>query len=119
MVTSAITEHLRSDGDLAFIVGEDEHHFVVFRSTMRGACLAWNKLPNPNGPDIEATKSEIALPNDDPKALRTLLLITHLKFYELPGQLSLGVFLSLATVCDNYDTVSPVRPFSTSGLISG
>lgn len=109
MATQAMTEHLRANGDLTLLVGNDSQRFVVSRDTMCGACPAWERMLN--GPYAEASKSEIALPDDDPKVLHILLLIVHLSFKKLPPTITLEELTTLAFMCDKYDTVALVRPF--------
>ncbi|QDS73123.1 hypothetical protein FKW77_001405 [Venturia effusa] len=109
MATRPTTEHLRANSDLTLVVGKDEQRFGVSRATMSGACTAWEIMLT--GPYAEATKTEIALPDDDPKSLHILLLIAHLAFQKLPSKLTLEELTTLAFMCDKYDTVALVRPF--------
>lgn len=109
MAAFPLTHYLRLNGDLTLLVGKDEEGFVVSRDMMCGACPSWERMLN--GPYAESTKSEIALPDDDPQALRILLLIAHLTFHKLPPKLTLEELTTLAFTCDKYDTVALVRPF--------
>lgn len=109
MATLAITEHLRANGDLTLLVGREGQRFAVSRDTMCGACPAWERMLN--GPFAEATQSEIALPEDDPKVLHILLLIVHLTSEKLPPTMTVAELTALAFLCDKYDTVALVKPF--------
>lgn len=61
------------------------------------------------GPFREANSTEIPFEDDDPAAMRILLLIAHLKFSKVPQQLSFDTLVNLATLCDKYNTASLVK----------
>ncbi|QDS73124.1 hypothetical protein FKW77_001419 [Venturia effusa] len=108
------TIFLRDDGDLTLIVGEEKQRYVVCRRTISGVCKSWHTMFTKFS---EASAAEVELPDDNPKAILTILQIAHLRFDQLPaGELSLDVLNQLAIVCDKYDAVATVRPFLTTWL---
>lgn len=54
---------------------------------------------------------QIDFREDDPEALRILLRIAHLKFRDIPSQLSYKTLLNIAILCDQYDCVDLVVSF--------
>jgi hypothetical protein len=64
-----------------------------------------------SGEFIETRLGEIPFADDDPQALLLVLRIAHLRFHEIPQQISDEKFVEVATICDKYDTVAICRPF--------
>jgi hypothetical protein len=62
----------------------------------------------------ESIAPEVELPHDDPTSISLILIIAHLKFYDLPVTLSMDELYQLAMTCDKYDTVAVVRLFLQS-----
>ncbi|KAF2190887.1 hypothetical protein K469DRAFT_512956, partial [Zopfia rhizophila CBS 207.26] len=102
---------LHEQGDVTLIIGEEEQRVVVSTSILRRASPVWQAMFGERWAESEAT--EVPLPDDDVEAMVTVLRIAHLRFDEVPQKhgLSFKQLLSLAIICDKYDTVKIVRPF--------
>lgn len=83
----------------------------VSSSVLRLASPVWKSMFNPSGHFLESTAKEVSFPDDDPTALLIVLRIAHLRFKEVPDKVSFKELVSVAVICDKYDTVSVVRPF--------
>jgi hypothetical protein len=59
----------------------------------------------------ETNASEIALPDDDPYALGTLLAIAHNKVKHEAACFDRWTLYGVAVICDKFDCVGMVRPF--------
>jgi hypothetical protein len=94
-------------GDLTLIVGPEKFRFQVSSHALRFASPVWRAMLT--GPFREATATEISFEDDDPAAMRILLLMAHLQFPKVPQQLSFDTLVNLASLCDKYDTASLVK----------
>jgi hypothetical protein len=104
------------DGDRCLIVGTEENQ-KSFRVSSKAMCLAspvWRAMLT--GPYKEATAKEIPFPAAEPGALIIALRIAHLQFRDLPSSLDFQELVNLAALCDEYDMVPIVRPFSTKWI---
>jgi hypothetical protein len=100
------------NGDLVLLVGEDfgsTHQFRVCRNTLCMASPVWRAMLS--GEFVEAKLGEIPFADDDPDALLLVLRIAHLRFHEIPQQMTRHKLVEVATICDKYDTVAMCRPF--------
>ncbi|KAK8159925.1 hypothetical protein BC567DRAFT_167590 [Phyllosticta citribraziliensis] len=59
---------------------------------------------------------EVALPDDDPTALKILLDIAHLRFKLVPATLDFPVLLKVTVLTDKYDATRLIRPWATSWI---
>lgn len=103
---------LCSDGDLTLFVGEDlgpVHRFRVSRSTLCMASPVWRAMLK--GQFSESVEKNVSFPDDVPNALLVVLNIAHLRFNKVPREVSYVQLVSMATICDKYDTVAICRPF--------
>lgn len=85
---------------------------VVSSAVMRLASPVWNTMLDPQGHFLEFfSNGEVHFTEDNPAALLLILRIAHLQFRKVPEFLDLHKLVSLAVVCDKYDTVGLVRPW--------
>jgi hypothetical protein len=77
-------------GDLTLIVGPDKDRFQVSSIALRHASLVWRAMLA--GPFQEASATEITFEEDDPEALKVLLLLAHLQFSKVPKQIPFEVW---------------------------
>ena len=67
---------------------------------------------DPEGPFIGSlSNGEVHFAEDDAAAIILILRIAHLQFRELPDSLDFHQLISLAVVCDKYDTTALIRPW--------
>lgn len=89
-----------------------QKNFIVSSAVMRLASPVWNTMLDPRGHFMESySNGEVPFAEDNAAALLLILRIAHLQFQELPEALDLHEMLSLAVVCDKYDTAGLVRPW--------
>lgn len=102
-------------GDLVLVVNkaEKQRRFRVSTKVMSLASPVWRVMLDPSGPFQEAKREngEVAFPEDDPNALCILLHIIHLRPRSLPNTLEGDVLMSLAILCQKYDTAELVAPW--------
>ncbi|QDS73117.1 hypothetical protein FKW77_001062 [Venturia effusa] len=106
LIVSGLAPDHTSISDLTLIV--EEHRFRVSRNTLCMASPVWRAMLK--GPFRESTQKEITLSDDEPQALLTVLRIVYLRTYEISREMSLSQLVSIATICDKYDTVAVCRP---------
>lgn len=99
---------LRVNRDLTLVVGQQKERILVSRDVVVDICKPWEAMLTRF---IEASKSEVELPDDDPTAVTIVCTIAHLKFHDLPLTLTINELSGLATLCDKYDTIAMVGPF--------
>ncbi len=108
-------EILDPRGDLTLLVGKDEAGFRVCSRTLARSSEFFEVLlygPFSEGKAQQAGDAwQTSLLEDDPEALRVLLLAIHGKFKEMPKSLSLGELVNLTVAVDKYDMSSSLRPF--------
>lgn len=86
--------------------------FIVSSAVMRLASPVWNTMLDPQGHFMEScSNGEVHFAEDNAAALLLILRIAHLQFREVPEALDLHEMVSLAVVCDKYDTAGLVRPW--------
>lgn len=102
-------------GDLVLVVNkaEKQRRFRVSTKVMSLASPVWRVMLDPSGPFQEAKREngEVAFPEDDPNALCILLHIIHLRPRSLPATLEPDELMSLAIICQKYDTAELVAPW--------
>ena len=117
MASGPLTSDIQIDaaGDLKLLVqhGEDWVAFQVSSKAMSLASPVWRAMLDPNGPfkESQSGHNEITLPDDDSKALLILLLAAHLRFQDVPEELSFEHLLEVCVLCDKYDCITLVRPW--------
>ncbi len=86
--------------------------FIVSSAVMRLASPVWNTMLDPQGHFMESSSDgTVHFAEDNAVALLLILRIAHLQFRKVPDVLELHELVSLAVVCDKYDTVGLVRPW--------
>ena len=113
---AAETIHVVSSGDLrVHIRSEDDgtllKDFVVSCAALRLASPVWNTMLDPHGHFTESRGGELSLTDDDPTAFLILMRVAHMQFNQLDVAISYETLLSLARICDKYDTVTLIRPW--------
>ena len=102
-------------GDLKLLVpyGEEWVIFQVSSKAMSLASPVWRAMLDPNGPfrESQPDNNEIIFPEDGPKALLILLSAAHLRFQDVPEELSFQQLRSVCVLCDKYDCITLVRPW--------
>ncbi|OCK85711.1 hypothetical protein K432DRAFT_377360 [Lepidopterella palustris CBS 459.81] len=111
---------LDDQGDLALLVGLSDpsnpssgysQRILVSTNILRLASPVWKSMFRASGRYIESDLHSVSLPDDSPTALLIVLRIAHMRYKEVPDELSFNELVELAVVCDKYDTVHVVRPF--------
>jgi hypothetical protein len=116
--TEPTPEAIDPDGDLFLVIGAEihgkPHTFRVCSAAMRRACQPWRSMLF--GPWREAKPAHgdwvVQLPEDDPDAMRILLLIVHGTVAEVPEGPSLDELEDLVQVADKYDLLHILRPWT-------
>lgn len=86
--------------------------FIVSSAVMRLASPVWNTMLEPQGHFMKSfSNGEVHFAEDDATALLLVLRIAHLQFHQIPQVLDIHEMVSLAVVCDTYDTARLVRPW--------
>lgn len=102
-------------GDLVLVVNkaEKQRRFRVSTKVMSLASPVWRVMLDPSGPFQEAKREngEVAFPDDDPNGLCILLHIIHLRPRSIPDTLQGDELMSLAILCQKYDTAELVAPW--------
>ncbi|KAI1637797.1 hypothetical protein F4809DRAFT_603385 [Biscogniauxia mediterranea] len=130
---------LDPDGDLSFLVGQNQPNaswglkaegpiiFVVCSRTVSRASPVWKTLLYGGFAEskrpITSNSSEwlVELPEDNPKAMSTILNIIHSRFENLPrisDSISLVDLYQLTVLTDKYDLTTVLRPWATSWMHS-
>jgi hypothetical protein len=110
MSSASATELIDPDGDLTLIVGSDENtkRFRVSRHALRLASPVFKAMLT--GRFLEASASELKLPDHDPEALAILLNVSHLQFRKAPPSFqTINGFVGVAKLCDKYDMAAVTR----------
>ena len=98
---------------LLLIAGEKQRILQVSSKVMSLASPVWRTMLDPRGPFREANPDDgaISFLEDDPEALLILLLAAHLKYQEIPEELTYELLWSVCITCDKYDCIEIVRPW--------
>lgn len=89
-------------GDLVVIVGSEvQQKFRCNKDALRMASDTWHAMLE-NKTEAHGTVDELVFADDDPGALRVLLLATHQRRDDLPPVSSLKALAKVARLCDKY-----------------
>lgn len=103
------------DHDLTLNIKTDNGPTICrYRVAKPIMCIAspvWRAMLTGKFMEASVQNREIPFVDDDPEALLTVLRIAHHRTHEVTKVLELGQLVSIATVCDKYDTVAMCRPY--------
>jgi hypothetical protein len=101
--------------DLILVAGPERISFQVRSRALARASRVWEVMlygPFFEGKDQQNDESWIvALPGDNPDALRILLGAVHCQFDNLPAKVDRNVLINVALLCDKYDMVGLLKSF--------
>lgn len=101
------TVNIAPDGDVVFVVGPAERRLRVHSLVVKTASAVLNAMLRPNfmeGQQLASTGSaEIALPDDDDKAMEIIFSVVHGRNDAVPKQLDPTQLLQVAIATDKYD----------------
>ncbi|KAH6845568.1 hypothetical protein B0I37DRAFT_188465 [Chaetomium sp. MPI-CAGE-AT-0009] len=102
-------------GDLRLVVGADQVVFQVCSRALARSSPVWEKMLYGSFAEGKAQQEgcdwEIPLPEDRPEGLRTLCVVVHSKFDELPLEITHDELRYLTVLADKYDMTSSLKPF--------
>ena len=94
------------------------HHRKTFHVANAAMCLAspvWDKMLAPGGSFKEGKNGHhdtaVNFHDDDPGALHILLNIAHLRFKDIPAELTFEELLQISMLSDKYDMVQLLGPW--------
>ena len=105
-----------ADGDIKLCVtnGETQRKFRVSSKVMRLASPVWRVMLDPQGHFLESSQAddrEITFHDDNARAWDILLSIIHLKFSDVPNNITYNELLDVSYLCDKYCMIGIVRPW--------
>ncbi|KAK4139190.1 uncharacterized protein C8A04DRAFT_33339 [Dichotomopilus funicola] len=118
--TAATEKVIDPRGDLVLVIGtevcDEPTRFRVCSRAMGRACRPWETMLFGGYAEAKPASGEwvVRLPEDDPKAMKLLLLIVHAEFEKLPKRPSLDQLLNLVQVADKYDLLGKLQPWASS-----
>lgn len=133
--SSSLAEHARhvsfeppanyidADGDLRLQVGSETggnvQDFVVCSRTMGRSSPVWKTMLFGGYKESKPVEGEwvVSLPEEEPKALVTVLNIIHGRFAEVPKNPSLEQLYRILALTHKYDMVQKLQPWATSWSI--
>jgi hypothetical protein len=99
--------------DLTLIVGKSHEdgikNFRVNRGSLRLASAPFKAMLG--GSFAESEQPEVEFPDDFWKPFHTFLLVTHMKYHDLPESMGADALYDLAQFCDKYDLGSLMSTF--------
>lgn len=114
--------HLDVDGDLRLDVGEDEEvqRFKVCSRTLSRASKVFKAMLYGNFIESRPSNKEqewvVALPEDDPVPLATVLYIVHNQFSKVPDSVTREELFNITVLTDKYDMTEVLRPWAKSWI---
>ena len=117
-------ERIDPEGDLILVVGQNLQphpgvvtYFQVSESALRFASRVWRQLPiayhDHDTRSIMGVRRKSYMPDDDPAALRILLLIAHLQFKRVPRRLPTETLVNVAKLCHKYEAKDLVHVYKS------
>ncbi|KAH7348213.1 hypothetical protein BKA66DRAFT_400980, partial [Pyrenochaeta sp. MPI-SDFR-AT-0127] len=109
---------LAKRGDVLLCVGQGENlvKLLVVSSFMSVASPVFEAMFNgrfSEGQDLSSSNPrETLLPDDDPYIMTIVCRMIHMQTSDMPRQLEVDDFAGFAILCDKYDCIDAVRPWS-------
>ena len=93
--------------------GKKQKRVQASSKVMSLASPVWRTMLDPQGPfrESDPKNGEISFLDDHAEALLILLLAAHLKYPEVPEEISYELLLNICIICDKYDSIEVVRPW--------
>lgn len=110
--------HFDVDGDLCLDVGENKQaqRFIVCSRTLSRASKVFKAMLYGNfvesKPSNKGQEWAVAVPEDDPGALATVLFIIHGKFRKVPTTVTRHQLYMITVLTDKYDMTEVLRPWA-------
>jgi hypothetical protein len=104
---------ITSDGDVILVVGVENTRLRVNSQSLRYASKVFSAMFGPDWSEGQRLSkqlpTEIALPDDDAKAMRTICCTIHLRNDLIPETLTTKEVLQIAIEIDKYDLMVALR----------
>lgn len=118
-------EIMDPNGDITLFVGKQEHKFRVARNILSLSSPVFAKMLAPDSHFMEAQVTDlsgdgtkhIGLLEDELESFTLVLRIMHHRTKDIPTQLSLDLLAKVASLCDKYDFLGCIRPWTASWCI--
>ena len=106
------TIHMDPNGDLDLAIGLDKglRTFRVSSAMICRASPVWRTMLTNGFKESYPGSSPVEFPEDNVLAFFVVLLATHLRFPEIPRQISLEQFEEICLLCDKYDCIVVLQP---------
>ena len=103
----------RGDVYLLISCGGKQKRVQASSKVMSLASPVWCTMLDPQGPfrESDPKNGEISFLHDHAEALLFLLLAAHLKYAEIPEEVTFKLLLDICIVCDKYDSIEIVHPW--------
>ncbi|RVX68844.1 hypothetical protein B0A52_07499 [Exophiala mesophila] len=105
------------DGDLIIKIGDDylrvSSHALCLASPVFKSMLRSNFIEGLTAKNSASNPKHITLPDDDPAAFKTFCHVIHLQLDSVPRVLGIDSLQDLATLCDKYQAITPMRNCAT------
>ena len=103
----------RGDVHLLISCGGKQKRVQASSKVMSLASPVWCTMLDPQGPfrESDPKNGDISFLDDDAESLLILLLAAHLRYPEIPEEVTYQLLLNICIVCDKYDSIEIVRPW--------
>ena len=107
------TINIDPNGDTILVVHQDDESktFRVSSQVMRLASPHWRKMLDVEYGFKESTTGSISLHEDNMQAVFLVLLASHLRFQDIPENLTFTELYELCVTCDKYFCIGVMRPW--------
>lgn len=108
-----MTGLIHPDGDVVFIIGDEKSRLRVSSFILRNSSPVFSTLLGPKFAEgqklLTQGNVEIALPEDDPEAMETILCVLHGRNDRVPERIPGDKLCVVAMLCDKYDLFIPLK----------